>query len=449
MRLRKQEQGLMVSEDSEKNGPSVHSQEPSQGKLQAGLMSDPHSHSAQGLKVPLRLHHQDTGYSGSTLNLSASGLRMKSGSPFNIGTPMTLQCAFGEVCYLTLSGQVTSCLPGDDATGIPRYHVIDVKFSAVRPWEEKVLASAIQELKENPSTLEKSLVTIHAEQDLLAVEASAIANEPIQSAANGPNPDGLEVGPVTQGSEKAPKRNVKKGLKVTPDPEWVLEMNRYLDPYRQAIWQSRLVQETSLGQLSLKQVRGWSVQFYPFIEYFPQFMANYLAKATDPGSRAFLIDNLRVEKRHADQWIDMANGFGVPTEELFSTPIVPEVEALTHWMWSITGRGSFVEAVAATNFAIEGVTQGIATIMVKGFDKYHGQRNVHLEKKAYYWMQAHSAYDDLHPIQALEIIKRHATTPESQQKVKHAAQRSLEYLYKALNACYWAYAPEPSEVKSS
>jgi pyrroloquinoline quinone (PQQ) biosynthesis protein C len=200
-----------------------------------------------------------------------------------------------------------------------------------------------------------------------------------------------------------------------------------------------LVQETSSGALSLEQVKGWSIQFYPFIELFPQFMATYLAKATDPMSRGFLIDNLRVEKRHADQWIDMAKGFGVPKEDLFTTPIIPEVEALTHWMWSITNRGSFVEAVAATNYAIEGVTQGIATIMVKGFMKYQGQDGVFLDKRAYMWMEAHSAYDDLHPYQALEIMKLHATTSEIQQKVTHAAQRSLEYLFLALEACYAFY----------
>ena len=174
-------------------------------------------------------------------------------------------------------------------------------------------------------------------------------------------------------------------------------------------------------------------------------MATYLAKATDQLSRGFLIDNLRVEKRHADLWIDMARGFGVSKEEVFSTPIIPEVEALTHWMWSITSRGNFVEAVAATNYAIEGVTQGIATIMVKGFMKYHGQDGVFLDKRAYMWMQAHATYDDLHPYQALEIMKMHATTPEIQQKVTHAAQRSLEYLFLALNACYAYYGSASRE----
>lgn len=240
--------------------------------------------------------------------------------------------------------------------------------------------------------------------------------------------------------QNAGKTVIKRGRKFTPDPGWILEMDRYLEPYRQAIFQSALVQETSTGALSLGQVRGWNIQFYPFIESFPQFIALNLAKAPDPQSRSFMIDNVRVEKRHAEQWIYMSQGFGVDRAELFSAPILPEVEALTHWLWSINGRGHLVEGVAATNYAIEGATQGIATIMVKGFEQYHGKEGVNLDRKAYWWMEAHASYDDLHPREALEVIKHHATTRDLQHKARHAAQRSLEYLFRALEACYSAYA---------
>ena len=80
--------------------------------------------------------------------------------------------------------------------------------------------------------------------------------------------------------------------------------------------------------------------------------------------------------------------------------------------------------------------------MVKGFIKYHGRDGISLDKKAYWWMEAHAEYDDLHPLEALEMIKAHATSEELQEKVRHAAQRSLEYLYAALEACYQAYVPE-------
>jgi pyrroloquinoline quinone (PQQ) biosynthesis protein C len=98
-----------------------------------------------------------------------------------------------------------------------------------------------------------------------------------------------------------------------------------------------------------------------------------------------------------------------------------------------------VEAVAATNFAVEGVTQGIAKSTVRGFPKYEGREGVHLSRKAYAWMEAHARYDDLHPVYALEIIKRYSETAEVREKVKSAAQRSLAFLLMALDTCYTHY----------
>lgn len=404
------------------------------------LRSQGRRYDREALRIPVHLLIQEKNVSGFTRDIARGGLLVLSDTALRMGTPLALQCSFGEVCHLNLSGQVVFChSAGTAASG---QYATGIKFSTLRDWEQRIFSSALQELKENASTLEQSVLRLRVSEDHLAVEAARIAGKgpewrgwPLPAVSvSGPMPTAGFV-------YKLEKRNSKR-RKFTPDPAWVLEMDQHLEPYRQAIWQTKLVQETSTGQLSLRQVKGWSIQFYPFIESFPQFMATYLANAPDPVSRAYLIDNLRVEKKHADQWIDMAKGFGVPREELFTTPILPEVEALTHWLWSVSNRGSFVEAIAATNFAIEGVTQGIATIMVKGFDKYHGKDGVSLDRKAYYWMEAHSAYDDLHPFEALEIIKTHATSVELQHNVQHAAQRSLEYLFRALEACYWAYAPE-------
>ena len=401
---------------------------------------------AQGtIRIPVRIVFGDKEISGYTEQFTRDSLFLITEAPLAPGTPLNLQCSFGEMCYLNLSGfLMASQAVGPAATGI---ELKEIKFPGIREWEQKILESALEGLAFNVPAQDKSSLKVSVSKDYMAIEAAYIKkNVPAEKYAAAVDLSKDSAGdsmPAANESSGSKRVNLKKNKKFTPDPTWVLEMDKHLMPYRQAIWESKLVQETSKGELTLEQVKGWSIQFYPFIELFPQFMATYLAKATDPMSRGFLIDNLRVEKRHADQWIDMAKGFGVPREELFSTLIIPEVEALTHWMWSITTRGSFVEGVAATNYAIEGVTQGIATIMVKGFMKYQGKDGVSLDKRAYMWMEAHSTYDDLHPYEALEIIKLHASTPEIQQKVVHAAQRSLEYLFRALQACYASYIPEP------
>jgi pyrroloquinoline quinone (PQQ) biosynthesis protein C len=236
----------------------------------------------------------------------------------------------------------------------------------------------------------------------------------------------------------APPKNLKAW--VSEDPPWILELKQHLEPYWQAVLNCRLIREASDGTLSLAQMRGWLLQLYPFIECFPKWLAMSLARTQDPVSQAFFIDNLRVEKKHALQWIHMAEAFGVSEQELMHVKPLPGVEALTHWVWSINSQGMLVEAVAATNFSIEGVTQGIAKSTVCGFPKYEERAGIHLSKKAYAWMEAHARYDDLHPVYALEIIKRYSEAQEMRERVKFAAQRSLEFMLMALETCYTHYS---------
>ncbi|MGH7231422.1 MAG: TenA family transcriptional regulator [Nitrospiraceae bacterium] len=243
-----------------------------------------------------------------------------------------------------------------------------------------------------------------------------------------------ETSPKPAASPKNPK------AWISEDPAWIFELKQHLDPYRHAVLNCRLIREASDGTLPLAQMRGWLLQLYPFIECFPKWLALSLARTQDPVSQAFLIDNLRVEKKHALQWIHMAEAFGVSEQELMEVKPLPGVEALTHWLWSINSHGVLVEAVAATNYSIEGVTQGIAQSTVLGFPKYEGREGIHLSKKAYAWMEAHARYDDLHPVYALEIIKRYSETQEMRERVKFAAQRSLEFMLMALEACYTHYS---------
>jgi pyrroloquinoline quinone (PQQ) biosynthesis protein C len=189
-------------------------------------------------------------------------------------------------------------------------------------------------------------------------------------------------------------------------------------------------------------MRAWLTQLYPFIETFPKWIALNIPKTQDDISRGFLIDNIRVEKRHAEQWVYMAEGFGIKRADLYTVKPLPEVDALTHWLWSINTQGSLAEAVGATNYAIEGITQEIAKLTVKGFPHYEGVDGIHLERKAYWWMEAHAKYDDLHPQQALEIMKMYATTKELQDKVTFVSRRSLEYMLMGFETCYTQFQPQ-------
>ena len=390
-------------------------------------------HRREAVPIKCRLPFRDEESTGTCANVSLGGIRILSHASLDTGTPLSVHCRMAADFKVSLSGHVVYCQRTE-----PLRFAIGVRFVSLPKWQQRIFKTMVDELKHNTAARDHSSLVVRVVADSVATAPT----DPSQSETAWPALTDAASAPLPPGSLESlrPRKISNRLRRFTPNPEWVTAMDHDLQPYREHIWNSKLVVQTATGELSLKQVRGWSIQFYPFIESFPQFIATYLAKAPDPVSRAFLIDNLKVEKRHAEQWIDMAKGFGVSRDELFSTPVIPEVEALTHWLWSITTRGSFVEAVAATNYAIEGVTQGIATAVIKGFVKYHGKLGVFLDKKAYYWMENHAAYDDLHPYEALEMIKSHATTQEVQERVKHAAQRSLEFLHLALESCYVAHA---------
>jgi pyrroloquinoline quinone (PQQ) biosynthesis protein C len=366
------------------------------------------------LRVPVRVRIQQQEVPGTALAVSPHGLQIASSTILVPGTALSVQVFLGaKTCFISLAGQVATCVPIED--GRERGFSAGITFADVREVERKILQSALTELAQDPSLLERSFLLIDIAKDAMAEEASRI-------------------------SERHP-RAARRGRIFTPDPPWVRELKEAVAPHWQAVLACPLIQEAASGTLSLRQMRAWLVQLYPFIETFPKWIALNIAKTQDPVSRAFMIDNVRVEKRHAEQWVAMAEGFGIEANELFSVRPVPQVEALTHWLWSINTQGSLPEAVGATNYAIEGVTHDISSCVVKGFPFYDGREGLRLNKKTYAWMEAHAAYDDLHPVQALHVMKLYTNSEEMVEKVIFATQRSLEYMLMALNACYTEFPP--------
>jgi len=65
----------------------------------------------------------------------------------------------------------------------------------------------------------------------------------------------------------------------------------------------------------------------------------------DDESRSFLIDNIRVEKAHAEHWIWMGKGFGLDKEDMLALaegnrPVLRDVQSLTDWLWYINTKGT-------------------------------------------------------------------------------------------------------------
>jgi pyrroloquinoline quinone (PQQ) biosynthesis protein C len=228
-------------------------------------------------------------------------------------------------------------------------------------------------------------------------------------------------------------------------PQWVDSLNGYLKPYGDELLNGPWCEGVANTTLSVAEMRGWILQVYPFIHAFPKFLAEGLIKVEDDYSRNFLIDNIRVEKAHAEHWIWMGMGFGLTRQEMLdaaegTTPVLRDVQSLTDWLWYINTKGSLAEAVAATSFAIEGMAGDIARKVVNGFEAYRDKPGVNMGPKTYKWFREHAHYDDEHPKIAMDIVTRYATTERMQTKVMLASKRSIQLLHNALQTGYQAYS---------
>ncbi|MEB3768079.1 TenA family transcriptional regulator [Acinetobacter sp. MD2] len=232
-------------------------------------------------------------------------------------------------------------------------------------------------------------------------------------------------------------------LQLTPHTTWSQKFWDDLIPAKDKVSSHPLFTDMANGKLSAHCFRNTLLNFYPLVAHFPSYMAMSLAKATQfatPGvteARNWLIQNIKIEERHLDWYRDWAGGFGLSVETLDTTRPPAAVNAINHYLWSINYRGTLAEGIAATNLAIEWATGDWSIQVYKGIESYANHPEININKRSLAWLRAHAHYDDLHPHEAMELIKRLCDgQPELQQKAFEAAQEGLAYYALALDACY-------------
>jgi pyrroloquinoline quinone (PQQ) biosynthesis protein C len=84
----------------------------------------------------------------------------------------------------------------------------------------------------------------------------------------------------------------------------------------------------------------------------------------------------------------------------------PTVNAFHNFLTDIGANAPFASAVAATNYAVEGVTRRIAAKALQGL-----QDNEHLKSQGREWLMEHATCDDEHAIVAMELVKTCGAQP--------------------------------------
>ncbi|HUF28451.1 MAG TPA: iron-containing redox enzyme family protein [Gemmatimonadaceae bacterium] len=219
---------------------------------------------------------------------------------------------------------------------------------------------------------------------------------------------------------------------VVPHPRWVKQLDASLEPLRQRILELDVVVHASENRLGESAIRNFMVEFYPIIRDFPGWLETLLERTPEDGL-PFFRENLRVERKHAMMWQAMGEGFGVPLKRFHDEERGNEaVEEFHAYLTGMGETGTFASAVAATNYAVEGVAQGISAKALEGL-----QHHPKLGERGRWWLEEHAKYDDEHPVMALELIKACVGRGEDEPElVSQAAKQSLELMHLAMDASY-------------
>lgn len=192
-------------------------------------------------------------------------------------------------------------------------------------------------------------------------------------------------------------------------PQWLQKVVHETNPDKERFVKHPLFTMMRDAVLPLPQVQKFLSGIWLTIERFPQFMAMNLQKMHVGNSvgadmaRRFLIQNIRVEQKHADYWLAWAKASGLTLDDLKFAGNCIEEQALAHWCWYISAQPSLVVGVAATNYAVEGAT-GEWSALVCSKDEYANSFPESCRTSAMRWLRVHAEYDDTHPWEALDIV---------------------------------------------
>ena len=225
-------------------------------------------------------------------------------------------------------------------------------------------------------------------------------------------------------------------------PAWLQRVVEECRASKQRVARHELYRQIKDNQLSGAAMRNFLVGVWPVIWQFPQYMAMSLCRVEQgvrghEEARSYLIKNIRVENKHAELWAHWSQAHSVSMNDLLYGERPAAAEALSHWCWHTCERAPLAVAMAATNYAIEGVT-GEWSCFICSTKTYEESFTPEVRQRAMKWLKVHAEYDDTHPWEALEIIATVLGTSPSEtdiRTVQMAVCKSYDYMRLTLDDC--------------
>jgi pyrroloquinoline-quinone synthase len=192
------------------------------------------------------------------------------------------------------------------------------------------------------------------------------------------------------------------------------------------------------GELTRDDLREYALDYYPHVEAFPTYLAEFAVRLEEGELRRAVLANLADEKgladesgnaapEHSELWLDFAEGMGA-RRELTGRDALPEVSALMSYFHRIASEGSSEEALAAF-YAYESQVPRVAQEKARGLRELYGA-----DEKTRAYFTLHTMADVHHSrVWRQQLEKQIRGNPEPAEKALAAGEAAAKALWQALD----------------
>lgn len=196
------------------------------------------------------------------------------------------------------------------------------------------------------------------------------------------------------------------------------------------------------GKLTKEMLAEYSKQYYAHVQSFPVYLSAVHSRCDNADVRQLLLENLIEEEHgednHPELWLRFAAGLGVDRSEVQSAQPITETRESVQALKALTTRDQFIEGVAAL-YAFESQVPEIARSKREGLAKFY---NLSAPETVAYF-SVHEQADIEHREAEQQILAKHCTTAQNQERALNAAEGSAKAMWHFLDGVQRAFV-EPS-----
>jgi pyrroloquinoline-quinone synthase len=186
------------------------------------------------------------------------------------------------------------------------------------------------------------------------------------------------------------------------------------------------------GTLSKESLQLYAAQYYQHVRAFPANLDQLAMRASGPLAELVkenMAEELDASGPHPELWRNFAESLDVNGATLDAARPLPGITALLNAFDEVSSRGSLAQA-AASFYAYEAQVPEIATQKISGLRRFYGIT----EPRALAYFAVHEEADVRHRAAWREWLAAQDT--DATEGVMHAAERTLQALWGALDAVY-------------